>query len=409
MEFPTVAPVRQLYSEDSIKDPREETRSQLRSLPLSETIHPGMRVAVAVGSRGISCIADVVFAILDEVRECGGQPFLVPAMGSHGGGTAEGQQEVLEGYGLAEKQTGAPICSTMEVIQVGEAPSAMPVYVNTAVTEADAIIVTNRIKPHTGFRNRWESGLMKICAVGLGKRKGAATIHAWDVRDAMPAAARVVIETQPVVAGVAIVENGSHQPVRIAAMSASEIEEQEPALLKLAWRHILTIPFDPLDMLVLGEMGKDISGTGMDTNVIGMWRRIGGEMRPDYRVITALDLTDNSHGNAVGIGYCDLIPQRLRDKVDLNATYTNCLTARAYSSAKIPITLPTDRDVIQTGLPDRKPSEVRLTFARNTLDLHTLWVSSALLPEVDESQMLEQIGAPRELEFSEAGELLMDW
>lgn len=409
MRPPRIAPVRQQLSSDAIADPGAHARRQLQDIPLCERIQPGAQVAIGVGSRGIGCIRDVVTAIIDEVRACGAQPFLVPAMGSHGGGTADGQREVLEGYGLGEDQTGAPIRSAMSVIEVGRTPSGMPVYFSTEAAEADAIIIVNRIKPHTGFRNRWESGLLKILAVGLGKERGAATIHAWNVRDAMPAAARVILESQPVIAGVAIVENGYHQPAHIAAIPAEEIEEKEPALLEMAWQHLLRIPLEPLDLLVLGEMGKDISGTGMDTNVIGMWRRTGGPVEPDFRVLAALDLTENSHGNAVGVGQCDLIPQRLRDKIDIEATYKNCLTAGNFGGAKLPITLLTDRDVIWAGLPQRDPESARMVLARNTLDLHTLWVSEPLLEEVRASPVLEQVGDLFPLEFTHDGALVVPW
>ena len=406
--FPQIAPVRQMTSSVSISDPATETRSALETLPLCQRIQPGMRVAIGVGSRGISCIGQVVAAVIDEVRACGGEPFLIPAMGSHGGGTEEGQREVLESYGLSEETTGAPIRSDMSVVQIGAAPDGMPVYFNTVAAEADAIVVVNRVKPHTSFRNQWESGLLKILAVGLGKRKGAETIHAWNVRDAMPKAARVILEKQPVVAGVGIVENALHQPVHIAAIPAEKLIEAEPALLEMAWRYLLRIPLEPLDLLVVGEIGKDISGTGMDTNVIGMWRRIGGPVQPDYRVLVALDLTPNSHGNAIGVGHCDLIPQRLRDKIDIAATYTNCLTASNFAGGKIPITLPHDEDVIRAGLPKVTPEEARVVLVRNTLDLATLWVSKSLLPEVAASETLERMGPLRPISFHE-GDLNLPW
>lgn len=408
MQFPQIALVRQHLSSESIDDPEAETRRLLSEMPLAERIRPGMQVAVGVGSRGISCIRDVVNGIIAEIRACGAEPFLVPAMGSHGGGTADGQREVLESYGLGEAQTGAPIRSDMSVTEAGRTPDGMPVYFNTVAAQADAIMVVNRIKPHTSFRNQWESGLFKIMAVGLGKHQGAATIHAWNVRNAVPAAARVILATQPIVAGVAIVENGHHQPLHIAALPAEDIEDSEPALLEMAWKHLLRIPFDPLDLLVLQEMGKDISGTGMDTNVIGMWRRTGGPIDPDYRVLCALDLTPNSHGNAVGVGYCDLIPQRLRAKIDFNATYTNCLTAGNFSGAKLPITLPTDRDVLQAGLPPRDPDSARLVIVRNTLDLETIWVSEGLLSEVQASSDMEQVSPLQPLAFDKDGTLLLD-
>jgi len=406
--FPKIAPVHQMTSSVSIPDPAGETRAQLRALPLGDRIQPGMRVAIGVGSRGISCIGQVVSAVIDEVRACGGEPYLIPAMGSHGGGTEVGQQEVLESYGLGEQVTGAPIRSDMSVVQIGSAPDGMPVYFNTVAAEADAIIVVNRVKPHTSFRNQWESGLLKILAVGLGKRKGAETIHAWNVGQAMPKAAQVILEKQPVVAGVGIVENGLHQPAHIAAIPAEKLVEAEPALLEMAWRHLLRIPLEPLDLLVVGEIGKDISGTGMDTNVIGMWRRIGGPVQPDYRVLVALDLTPNSHGNAIGVGHCDLISQRLRDKIDMEATVTNCLTASNFAGGKIPITLPHDEDVIRAGLPKTDPDKARIVLVRNTLELDTVWVSEALLPEVAASETLTQAGQLHAMAFVD-GDLVRPW
>ena len=408
-ELPTIAPVRQRLTAESIRDANDETRRRLQAIPLSDRIRPGMQVAVGVGSRGIACIREVVTAVLTEVKACGAEPFLVPAMGSHGGGTAEGQRAVLVGYGLGEERTGVPIRSDMAVTEVGRSPEGMPVYFNTIAAQADAIIVINRVKPHTAFRSRWESGLFKMLAVGFGKERGAATLHAWNVRHAIPIAARVIIESLPVVAGVAIVENGFHQPAHIAAIPAEQIEEVEPGLLEMAWKHLPRIPLESLDLLVLGEIGKDISGTGMDLNVVGMWRRTGGPVEPDYRVLAALDLTENSHGNAVGVGYCDLIPERLRAKIDASATYTNCLTASNFNGAKLPITLPCDRDVILAGLPARDPSSARLVIVRNTLDLHTLWVSPALLHHVAASPVLEQAGPPRPIEFSDDGSLVLDW
>jgi hypothetical protein len=324
-------------------------------------------------------------------------------MGSHGGGTEEGQREVLIGYGLA--RLGVPILSNMESVQVGTTPEGMPVYCDINASQADAIIVVNRIKPHTAFRNNWESGLMKMLAVGLGKERGAATIHGWGLRDSMPAAARVVIAKLPVIAGIGIVENGQHQPAAIELIPAAEIEAREPALLTMAWQHLPRIPLEPLDLLVLQEIGKDISGTGMDLNVVGMWRRTGGAPQPDFRAITALDLTPNSHGNAVGVGYCDIIPQRLADKIDRHATYTNCLTAGNFNGAKVPITLATDQEAISAALPRTDPSQARVVIARNTLDLGLLWVSEALLPQIEKIATLEQIGPPQPMSFDALGQL----
>lgn len=403
--FPNFAPVRQHLTTDHITDIAGHVRHQLAASNLQAQLKPGMRVAIGLGSRGVGCIREVVTPLVETLLEWGALPFLVPAMGSHGGGTAEGQREVLIGYGLAK--LGIPILSDMESVQIGTTPEGMPVYSDVNASKADAIIVVNRIKPHTAFRNHWESGLMKMLAVGLGKERGAATIHGWGLRDAMPAAARVVLATLPVVAGIGIVENGQHQPAAIELIPAAQIEAREPALLTLAWQHLPGIPLEPLDLLVLQEIGKDISGTGMDLNVVGMWRRTGGTPQPDFRVITALDLTPNSHGNAVGIGYCDIIPQRLADKIDRHVTYTNCLTAGNFNGGKIPITLATDQEVMLAALPRTNPRQARVVIARNTLDLALLWVSESLLPALETLPTLEQIGPPQRIEFDAVGRLAL--
>lgn len=400
-----LTPVRQRVARERIEDVEGVLRDGLAALALERRIRRGDRIAIAVGSRGIASLRQIVRTTIDALREVGSRPFLVPAMGSHGGGTPEGQRAVLEGYGLASEATGVPIVSQMEAVRIGATPDGMPVYLDREAARADGIIAINRVKAHTAFNGRWESGLMKILSVGLGKARGAETIHNHGVAGAMPAAARVVIAETPVLAGIGVVENGEHQPARIAVVPADRIEAEEPALLAEAYRLMARIPLEPLDLLVVREMGKDISGTGMDLNVIGMWRRVGGPVEPRFETIAVLDLTPNSHGNAIGVGHADLIPRRLRDKIEPGATYTNCLTSHNLAGGKIPITLPTDRDVIDAGLRGRSGDEARVLLIRNTLDLEEFWVSEALLGEVEAADALEITGAPRPLEYTPEGAL----
>lgn len=403
----TITPVHQHLSARRVDDVHREVIEGLRALPLEEGALHDKRIAVAVGSRGISCIKDVVSAVLFELIHMGAKPFLVPAMGSHGGATAAGQQEVLEGYGLEFSAIGVPIVSSLDTVVLGTTPEGMPVHFDANAIAADEIIVINRIKEHTSFKGRWESGLMKMLAVGLGKHRGAATIHQWGVREAMPAAARVILERVPILAGVAIVENGFHEPAIISVIPGNQIEADEPALLDSARRLLPRIPLQPIDLLIVQEMGKDISGTGMDLNVIGMWRRTGGPVDPRINVICTLDLTHNSHGNAIGVGHADLITQRLRDKIDIKATYTNCLTSGNLAGGKIPITLPTDLEAVHAGLAGIQGDVARVVWVPNTLDLDTLWVSSALIDVVNTMADLEVIGPPRPLQFDGAGNLLV--
>jgi len=395
-----LTPVRQRVSTEEVADVAGAVRAGMAALPLAERVKPGMRVCVAVGSRGISCYTEVVGAVVKSLLDVGADPFLVPAMGSHGAATAAGQREVLLGYGMGK--LGVPILSSLETVLIGTAPDGMPVFWDRNAAEADAVIPVNRVKAHTAFRAPWESGLFKILAIGLGKPLGADVIHGHGVATAMPKAARVAIANKPVIAGVAIVENGQHNPARIAVIPGERIESDEPPLLELAKQLQPNLPFDPLDLLIVEQMGKDISGTGMDTNVIGMWRRNAGPRKPDYRCIAVLELTPDSHGNAAGIGMADIIPKRLAEQVDWQATYTNCLTARNFSGAKQPVTLPNDRAVIAAALSGVDPATARIALIKNTLELGTLWLSSALLAEVDKHPGLEVIGPAQPLDFDVA-------
>ena len=398
-----LAPVRQSVSEQQVDNVSAAVWNGLNAVALSGLVRPGMRVAVAVGSRGISCYREVVKAVVETLQALGAEPFLVPAMGSHGGGTAEGQHAVLVGYGMAD--LGVPIHSSLEVKQIGET-GGMPIYWDRHAAEADAVIPVNRVKAHTAFRADHESGLCKIMTIGLGKKRGAATLHAHDAATAIPLAAQVILKTMPVVAGVAIVENGRHAAAEIAVLPGERIFQEEPRLLQQAKALQPSIPFNDLDLLVVHEMGKNISGTGMDTNIIGMWRRNGGPREPNFRVLAVLDLTPDSHGNASGVGLADLIPERLRAKIDWHATYTNCLTAGNFAAAKQPVTLASDREVIETGLMGKNAATARVAWIQNTLELETLWLSPALLEEVEKTQTLTQVGKAQEVQFTADGALL---
>ena len=405
--FPEIAPIRQSLITERVTDVPAQVRAGMDSLDLHRLVEPGMHVAVAVGSRGIGCLLPVVRTVLEELQRLDVRPFLVPAMGSHGGGTAEGQTAILEGYGLLSAVPDIKVISSMETVQIGKTPGGMPIYIDAHAAGADGIIVINRIKEHTMFHGGWESGLCKMLTVGLGKARGAAEIHGWGLESGIPEAARVVLEQLPVLAGVGIVENGKHEPARIAVLPADRILSEEPALLDEARRMLPRIPLEPIDLLIIQEMGKNISGAGMDPNVIGMWRRNGGPVDPEIRTIGALDLTPESHGNAIGVGYADLITRRLRDKIDLDATYLNCLTSHSFVAGRLPIVLPTDRELIRAALGGPAPDTARLVLVRNTLDLEVLWVSEPLLPMVAEMPSLEQVGPLRPLEFDEDGNLLL--
>lgn len=406
MEFPRLIRVRQKLNDERIDDIEGVVYRELMQHEIVSRVNPGARVAVAVGSRGISCLDRMVRTIVHWVRERGAQPFIVPAMGSHGNASAEGQADLLRGYGIYEEAVGAPVLSSMEVDLLGKTPQGAPVYIDRYAHTADAIILVNRVKPHTTVKGPVQSGLLKMMTVGLGKQKGAEAMHRYRLEIAIPEAARIVMARAPIAFGLAVVENAFDQPALIRAIPRERIEKEERDLLRKAEANLPVIPFDPLDVLIVDWMGKNISGSGMDTNVVGLWRRIGGPVDRVIHRIAVLDLTEESHGNAAGVGMADVITRRLYQKIDLQATYMNCITAGYLPGAKIPITLDTDREVIGTALVGYQPESVRLVRIESTLRLDRFFISEGLLPEASAHPRIEILGEPEEMRFGGDGRIL---
>lgn len=370
-------------------DPCEAARSTL--LPHLDVVRPGDSVAIGVGSRGIRDIAAVVTGMVRAVREAGGEPFIVPAMGSHGGADAEGQRETLAGLGVSEEAVGAPVRATMETAPLGTAGD-VEVRLDAHAAGADHILLTNRLKSHTSFSGDIESGLAKMLAIGFGKQHGAEELHRLGpsrIEHRIRAAARHVCEVAPVLGGLALIEGRDKHLVGVEFLPAAEIAgDREAALLRRAKEHESRLPFDALDVLVVDTMGKDYSGTGMDTNVIGrrMVRGMPEIETPRITNIVCLAVSAGSHGNAMGLGLADFVPQRLLDGVDPAATYANALTAgsQAVQRAQIPIVMATEADAVAAAIltgdvPD--PADLRLARIRNTLHLDEMLVSEALLDE----------------------------
>lgn len=417
-ELPRMVEVRQRMPSPRVKDLTSEIRKELRRVGLSRRIRAGARIAITAGSRGISHYPEILATVADEVRRVGGEPFIVPAMGSHGGATAEGQVEVLRSLGITEENIGAPILATMEVEEVGRLENGVPVYMDRYALNSDGIIVVNRVKPHTDFKGKIESGLMKMMVIGLGKRKGAQMIHRFQAEGyhrLIPEAARLIIKRAPIILGLAIVENAYHEVAIVKAIEPERIEEEEVKLLREAKRLLARIPFKELDVLIIDEIGKEISGTGMDTNVVGrFW--IPGESDPEapyIKRIVVLDLSERTRGNALGIGLADLTTERAVSKIDYQATFANALTSGWVEIAKTPVFLPNDREAIATALRicgPVEPSEAKVVRIKNTLELEKLWISESLYKVVKEDpklrERLEVLGEPEEMEFDESGNLL---
>ncbi len=375
-----------LYSK-RVDDVIAETKRQLEQIGLGRKLK-GKRIAITAGSRGIAKIAEIIKGVVEFVRENGGEPFVFPAMGSHGGATAEGQVAILRDYGITEEFVGAPILATMEVERIGET-DGIPVYADKFAANADGIIVVNRIKHHTDFSGPHESGLLKMMAVGMGKRHGADVAHtykAWSLRNYIPKMAREMLKRLPILAGVAILENGYHQVAKLVALKPNEIEVGDRELLRF-WKRIRPkIPFNHLDVLIVERMGKNISGTGMDTKVIGRLMITGeNELKhPMPRVIVVLDLTDESHGNAAGLGLADITTKRLIEKINWHDTHINVFTSGFIERDRIPVVAENDRQALEWALEIAKvrdPEKARIVRIRDTNTLGVLYISQGLWDE----------------------------
>jgi hypothetical protein len=375
------------------------------------------RVAVCVGSRGIANLAVVVKAIVDLLKNAGCAPFVTPAMGSHGGATAEGQIEVLKLRGITEESVGAPVLSTMEVVPMGEV-KGIPLFIDRLAREANGIVLINRVKPHTNFIGATESGLIKMIAIGLGNQKGAEHYHRLSViRDQyeiISTAGKALLERCNVLFGVGLVENQEHQTCMIRMAGAAEIEAMEKELLKKARSLLPLIPIDDIDLLIVDEMGKDISGEGIDPNVVGRDVCAYGAERPLPRVtrIFVRDLTPGSEGSALGIGQADFTTQRLVDKIDFQATAINCLTSCCPESGKIPLTYPNDREAIKAALVTLRPytlEDVRIVHIKNTLELSQLAVSKGCLPDLHGKEGVAANDHIFQFQCDEEGNLHSPW
>ncbi len=401
MPLPKVVRVRQSFDRTRLEEVCGAVAAGLRDLGLLRGLRPGSRIAITAGSRGINNLVSMTRTAADVVRSLGGQPFIVPAMGSHGGATDEGQRTLLADLGISETSMGCPVVSSMEVEEVGRTAAGVPVYQDRNALHADGIIVINRVKPHTAFRGEVESGLCKMLAVGLGKHKGAQQMHAAGLGPTLVEAARLILDRAPVLAGIAVLENSLDETAEVHVVPPDLFEETDRALLARAWQMLPRIPFDPLDVLIVDEMGKNISGTGMDNNVIGIGPRVGGKMEmghPAVSTIVVLGLTPETHGNANGIGLADITTRRLVDSIDDKATYTNVLTTRLWSAGRLPVIMETDREAIEVAVGEAAPGEVRLVRIKNTLHLEDLEISEALLPEAKQKGLTIVRGA-QPLEF----------
>jgi len=405
----------QALADQRLDDPAAAAREALLSSGLSARVKPGMSVCIGAGSRGIANMPLILRATAQVVRELGGPPFFIPAMGSHGGATAEGQRTLLADLGVTEATVGAPIRSSMETVQLGETTGGLPVFMDRHAAEADALIAVNRIKSHTDHRGETESGLTKMLAIGFGKQQMASMVHphgAAGLRDLIPAAAEVMLRERSVLIGLAIIDNAYAQTAEVHAVEPEGWREAEKRLLKRAKELTAGFPFDEMDVCAVLRIGKEISGTCLDLNTVARIAMEGVQEPPTPRIHTlaALDLTDASHGNAVGIGLCDLTVKRLADKIDFGAMYANSITATFFNRCKLPMVLPTDERLLQVAvgtLSDAHRRKGRICIARDTLHLDRLWVSPPLAAEAETREGVRIVSGPHPLRFDEDGALVL--
>jgi hypothetical protein len=413
VEFPKVVKVRQDFPRPRVEDVGETLREQCARQEIRARIEPGAEVAITAGSRGIAGIDRILASLVQVLKDAGASPFIVPAMGSHGGATAEGQVEILRSLGVTEESVGAPIRSSMDVVEIGETASGVPVFMDRNASEADGVVVVGRIKQHTDFRSGVESGLLKMASIGLGKHAQALALHAHGVkgiRDYMVEAGKEVFASGKVHFGVGIVENAYEETAILEAIPPERVAEREAELLRESAKLMPKLPVSDIDVLFVDELGKNFSGTGMDTNVVGRFKILGVEEpeSPNVRYLIVGDVSEASHGNALGVGLADLTTRRLFEKIDQKAMNANVLTSTFLERAKIPMVLENDREALQAALRCNwgvEPEDTRFVRIPNTLHLRYAYLSENLLEEALANGNVEVVEEAAVLAFDEDGNL----
>lgn len=416
MLYPKILRIRQEFARPRIDKVPLAVRTALETLDLGRTIRPGQSVALTAGSRGIANIPVVLRSVATFLKDLGAHPFLVPAMGSHGGGTAEGQRKILESYGITEAFVGVPIRASMDVVSLGTTAEGFPVVLDRQAAEADHIGVVARIKPHTGYHGPIESGLLKMTMIGLGKHTGALAYHRILLEvpfdQVVRSVSRTVRARAPIAFGLGLVENAYEETAHIEAVRPDVFEPREEQMLILAKRWLARLPWRQADLLIVDEIGKDVSGSGMDTNVVGRKRafRTGPapEDQPAMRHIFVRGLSERTHGNATGIGNADFTTSRLIRAMDYRATVINCLTAGYPEGANLPVHFDTDREILDAALAiigTRQPQEARILRIRNTLHLEDVEVSEPCLAEPSKVNSFTVLGSATALTFDGEGNL----
>lgn len=412
--LPRMVRLKQAFDHTHIPDDKipEALWNTLSAEKITGRLRPGQTIAVAVGSRGIHRQAEIVRELVRFLKERGTRPFIVASMGSHGGATVEGQRSILEGYGITESNCGCPIRVGTDCTRIGFTDDERPVYIDSFAAEADGIVLVNRIKPHTAFRGPYESGLMKMMAIGLGKQKGAETCHAAgfeNMAENIPRFGKAVIASANVLFGLAILENAYDETRELLAVCGEDIEKEEPVLLERAKSYMPRILLPEADLLIVEQIGKNFSGDGMDPNIAGTFATNCASGGLKKQRVAVLDITDESHGNGVGFGMADVSTRSAYQKFDFEMSYPNALTCLVTQVVKVPMIFDNDRYCIQAGIKlcaNIEHEKARVILIHNTLDLKEIYVSENLLPEAEKIEGLSAAGEAMPFRFDENGKFL---
>lgn len=410
VEIPKVIKVRQKFDNTKLEDVDGTLKELLIKKNIKDKIKKGSRIAITGGSRGICKYKDLMKVIVEFVKQSGAEPFIVPSMGSHGGGSAKGQKKVLEKLGITEESIGAPILSSMDVVEIGKSENGLPVYVDKNAFESDGIILLNRVKMHTSFRGKYESGLVKMLAIGLAKRKGADMTHSLryeNMAENILEVGKVGIEKLNIICGVATIENGYDQVSEVFVLHKEEILEEEPKILQKSIKLMPKIYLDNIDVLIVKEIGKNISGTGMDTNIIGRFHTKAAKGGPNIIKLGVLDLSDQSDGNGNGMGLADFVSRKFYNKLDLEATYLNAITSTEPNSVKLPPVLENDEYVFKACLKicgKNKVEDIKLVIIENTKKLEEIYMSHAAVKNIKEKTKIKMVGEYSNVKFDENGD-----
>lgn len=409
--LPRMVKIRQAFPAEELTDVEAAVHREMLNARVLELIKPEMCVAVAVGSRGVAGLSTIVRVVVEAIKGRGGRPFIVPSMGSHGGATAAGQIEVLANLNVTEATAGCPIRSSMEVVQIGRLDNGLPVYIDREASQADGIVVINRVKPHTAFRGSVESGICKMITIGLGKQKGAESCHAYSFKymaENILAMSQIALEKMPVLFAVATVENAYDKIRKIRVAAAKDIIETDRQLLVEAKANMPRIYFDQIDVLVIDRIGKNISGDGMDPNITGRYPTPYASGGPEVSKMAVLDLTDETHGNANGMGTADFATRKLADKVNFKMTYANGLTSTVVGPTRMPTILDNDRDAVKAAIKTCNALELtkaKVVRIKDTLHLAEIWISESLLPAAQNHANIEILSKPAIMKFDDRGNL----